>query len=164
MEPVHLHLFTNHVPIVGAFFGALVLVIGILRKSPPTLTAAYWIFFLSATLSLVAYLSGEGAEHAVENLAGVTHDLVESHEDIGKFTLVGMILVGIISIFGLIRSKNHYGKIKSIAILALALSLASFGIGAYTAYTGGLIRHTEIRSGAAATTQSEGEQPKTDND
>lgn len=164
MEPVHLHLLTNHVPVIGAFFGALVLIIGMVRKSPPTLAAAYWIFLLSTVLGLVAYFSGEGAEHAVENLPGVTDNLIETHEDIGKFTLVGLILLGLVALFGLIRSKNHYDKIKSIAIVSLALALASFGIGAYTAYTGGLIRHTEIRSGAAATTQPAGEQPETDND
>lgn len=153
MEPVHLHLLTNHVPVIGAFFGALVLIFGMVRKSPPTLTAAYWIFLLSAALGLVAYFSGEGAEHAVENLPGVTDKLIETHEDIGKFTLIGLILLGAISLFGLIRSKNHYDRIKSIALVALVIALASFGIGAYTAYTGGLIRHTEIRSGAAATTQ-----------
>lgn len=164
MEPVHLHLLTNHVPVIGAFFGALVLIIGMLRKSPPTLSAAYWIFLLSAVLGLVAYFTGEGAEHAVENLPGVSHDLVETHEDIGKFTLIGLILLGAISLFGLIRVKNHYDKIKSIAMVALILSLASFGIGAYTAYTGGLIRHTEIRSGSQATTQPQTEQQEVEND
>lgn len=164
MEPVHLHLFTNHVPVIGAFFGALVLIIGMARKSPPTLAAAYLIFLLSAVLGLVAYFSGEGAEHAVENLPGVTHDLVETHEDIGKFTLAGMILLGLISIFGLFRSKNHYDKIKSIAMVSLVVALASFAVGAYTAYTGGLIRHTEIRSGAATIAQPAGEETETDND
>lgn len=164
MEPVHLHLLTNHVPVIGAFFGALVLIIGMLRKSPPTLAAAYWIFLLSAALGLVAYFSGEGAEEAVENLPGVAHDFVETHEDIGKFTLIGLILLGAISLFGLIRVRNHYDKIKSIAVVALVLALASFGIGAYTAYTGGLIRHTEIRSGSPAATAPQMEQQETDND
>lgn len=164
MEPVHLHLLTNHVPVIGAFFGALVIVIGMARKSPPTLAAAYWIFLLSAALGLVAYFSGEGAEEAVENLPGVTENFIETHEDIGKFTLIAFILLGAISVFGLLRSKNHYDKIKSIAMVALVIALAGFGIGAYTAYTGGLIRHTEIRSGAAAATAPAGEQPETDND
>lgn len=164
MEPVHLHLLTNHVPVIGAFFGALVLLIGMARKSPPTLAAAYWIFLFSAALGLVAYFTGEGAEEAVENLPGVTHNLVETHEDIGKFTLVALIILGAISVFGLIRSRNHYDKIKTIAMVALVVALAGFGIGAYTAYTGGLIRHTEIRSGSQLTAPPQTDQHEVDND
>lgn len=153
MQPVHLHLLTNHVPVIGAFFGALVLVIGMLRKSPPTLAAAYWVFVLSAALGLVAYFTGEGAEEAVEHLPGVSRRLIGSHEDVGKFTLAGMVILGILSIIGLIRSKNHYDKIKALAMINLIVALLSFGVGAYTAYTGGMVRHTEIRPGNQATTQ-----------
>lgn len=151
MEPVHLHLLTNHVPVIGAFFGALVLVIGMIRKSPPTLAAAYWIFVLSALLGVVAYFTGEGAEEAVEHLPGVSKNLIGTHEDVGKFTLISLIVLGALSIFGLIRSKNHYDKIKSLAMISLFVALIGFGIGAYTAYTGGLVRHTEIRPGSQTT-------------
>lgn len=164
MEPVHLHLLTNHVPIIGAFFGAVVLIIGMVRKSPPTLAAAYWVFILAAAMGLVAYFTGEGAEHAVENLPGVTENFIESHEDLGKFTLIAFIILAALSVFGVLRSKNHYDKIKGLAMVIMVVALAGFGIGAYTAYTGGQIRHTEIRPGAAAATQPAGEQPETDND
>lgn len=151
MEPVHLHLLTNHVPVIGAFFGALVIIIGMIRKSPPTLAAAYWIFIISALLGLVAYFTGEGAEEAVEHLPGVSENLIGTHEDVGKFTLGALVLLGALSIFGLIRSRNHYDKIKGLAMISLIVALIGFGIGAYTAYTGGLVRHTEIRPGNQAT-------------
>ena len=157
MEPVHLHLLTNHVAVIGAFFGALVLVVGMLRKSPPTLAAAYWVFVVSAVLAIVAYFTGEGAEDAVRNLPGVTHDIVESHEDMGKFVLISMIVLGALSVIGLIRSHNHYDKIKGLAMISLIVALIGFGIGAYTAYTGGLVRHTEIRPGAASPVEPKGE-------
>jgi uncharacterized membrane protein len=157
METVHLHLLTNHVPIIGAFFGALVLLYGMVRKSPPTLAAAYWVFLLSAAMGLVAYFTGEGAEHAVENLPGVTDNFIEAHEDIGKFTLIAFIALGGLSLFGLIRSKDHYDKIKGLARVILLVALVGFGLGAYSAYTGGQIRHTEIRPGSSATAQPGGE-------
>lgn len=146
MDAVHLHLISNHVPIIGAFFGILVLIYGMLRKSPPTIAASYVVFILSALLGLAAYFSGEGAEEAVEDLPGVSHDIIEAHEDIALFTLIAFIVLAALSVWGFIRSKNHYDRIKGWAIITLVVALISFGIGTYTGLTGGQIRHTELRA------------------
>lgn len=153
MDAVHLHLLSNHVPIIGAFLGAVVLVVGMIRKSPPTLAAAYWVFIIAAVVGLAAYFSGEGAEEAVEHLPGVSHDIIEAHEDIAKFTLIAMGLLGGLSIFGLLRSKNHFDNIKTLATVILLVAIASFGVGVYTGLTGGQIRHTEVRSSAPGVSQ-----------
>jgi uncharacterized membrane protein len=146
MDAVHLHLLTNHIPVVGAFFGSIVLAFGLARKSPPTLAAGFTIFVLSALIGLAAYFSGEGAEEAVEHLPGVSHKIIEAHEEVALFALIAFILLGLLSIFGLIRSRTHFDKIKGLALLILMLAIGSLGIGFYTALTGGEIRHTELRS------------------
>lgn len=145
MNAAHLHLLSNHVPILGAFFGIVVLIIGMLRQSPPTLAAAYWVFLLSAVGGLAAYFSGEGAEHLVENLPGVSNNIIEAHEEVAKFTLISYIILAVLSLFGLLKSKNHYDRIKMLAIITLVVAIASISIGAYTGLLGGQIRHTEVR-------------------
>ena len=146
MDAVHLHLLSNHVPIIGAFFGLLVLVFGMVRQSPPTLSAAYTVFLVSAVAGLVAYFSGEGAEEVAEELPGVSHDIIEAHEGVALYVLIAYVLLAILSFVGLIKSKNHYNKIKGIAILVLFVSIITFGLAAYTGWLGGKIRHTELRS------------------
>jgi uncharacterized membrane protein len=146
MDAVHLHLISNHVPILGALFGILVLIYGMLRKSPPTIAAAYIVFIVSALVGLAAYFSGEGAEEAVENLPGVTHDIVEAHEDVALYTLIAFVILAGVSLLGFLRSKNHYDRIKGWAIITLAVAIISFSIGTYTGLTGGQIRHTELRA------------------
>jgi uncharacterized membrane protein len=145
MDAVHLHLISNHVPIIGAFFGILVLIFGMFRKSPTTLAAAYLIFLISAIVGVVAYLTGEGAEEVAEELPGVTHNAIEAHEEVALYTLIAFIILALISLIGLIKSKNHYERIKGLAVVTLVVAIISLGIGAYTGLTGGQIRHTELK-------------------
>jgi uncharacterized membrane protein len=146
MDAVHLHLISNHVPIIGAFFVILVLIFGMVRKSPTTLVASYLIFLISAAVGVVAYLSGEGAEEVAEELPGVTHNAIEAHEEVALYTLIAFIILAVISLIGLVKSKNHYENIKGIAAITLVVSVVSFGIGVYTGLLGGQIRHTELKS------------------
>jgi uncharacterized membrane protein len=146
MDAVHLHLISNHVPIIGAFFGILVLIFGMVRKSPTTLVASYLIFLISAAVGVVAYLSGEGAEEVAEELPGVTHNAIEAHEEVALYTLIAFIILAVISLIGLVKSKNHYENIKGIAAITLVVSVVSFRIGVYTGLLGGQIRHTELKS------------------
>lgn len=148
MSSVHLHLVANHVPIIGAFFGIVVLIFGMMRKSPPTLAAAYFIFILSAVGGLASYFSGEGAEEAVEKLPGVSKALISEHQEMANYTLWVFVVLALISLFGLIRSKDHYNRIKTIALATLVVSLVGFGIATYTGLIGGQIRHTEVRNAA----------------
>jgi hypothetical protein len=70
MSQVHLHLLITHLPVFGSILGAFVLMYGMWAKSNPTKNAAYFIFIISAIGAAIAYLTGEGAEEAVENLQG----------------------------------------------------------------------------------------------
>lgn len=144
MDASHIHLISNHVPIIGVFCGILVLAYGMVRQSPPTLAAAYMLFIVSALVGLVAYFSGEGAEHVAEKLPGVTHDSIELHEEAATYALIAYVLLMIFSVFGFFRAKNHYNRIRKLALIILILSIITFGIAAVTGYLGGLIRHTEL--------------------
>ena len=161
MDQVHLHLISNHVPIIGAFFGALVLAIGMARKSPPTLAAAYIVFLLSAVCGLVAYFTGGGAAGAVKDLPEVSRPLIREHAEMATYTLWTFIVLAVLSLIGLIRSRNHYDKIKRMAVIILVVSLIGLGISVYTGLIGGQIRHTEVRD---AKMQKHAEEEHPDND
>ncbi|MEO7314631.1 MAG: hypothetical protein ABIW47_05575 [Ginsengibacter sp.] len=148
MNQAHLHLLITHLPVFGSIIGALVLIYGLWTKSNHTKNAAYFIFILSAIGAGIAYLTGEGAEDAVEHLQGVTENLIEIHEDAAMYALISLIVLGGMSLIALVVSRFKIPFAKSTSTIILLFSLVSFGLVARTGYLGGQIRHTEIATGA----------------
>lgn len=148
MSQLHLHLLITHLPVFGSILGAIVLGYGLWVKSDQTKNAAYFVFIISAIGAGIAYLTGEGAEEAVEKIQGVSENMIGLHEDAAMYALVSLILLGIMSIVALLASRFRTSLVNSMSIVVLILSLVSFGLVARTGYLGGQIRHTEIASGA----------------
>ncbi|MFZ1371675.1 MAG: DUF2231 domain-containing protein [Ferruginibacter sp.] len=148
MSQAHLHLLITHLPIFGSILGTFVLAYALWSKSNHTKIAAYLLFIIAAFGAGIAYLTGEGAEEAVEDLPGVTENIIKQHEDFAMYALVALIILGIVSLMAIlvIYKKNTYTR--TAAIVTLFISLISFSLVARTGYLGGQIRHTEISNGA----------------
>jgi len=149
MSQVHLHLLITHLPVFGSLLGALVLAYGLWSKSNPTKTAAYLLFIISAIGAGIAYLTGEGAEEAVEGIQGVSDQMIGLHEESAAYALVSLIILGAFSLFVIFITYKNTAIRKTTAMIALFISLVSFGLVARTGYLGGQIRHTEIVNGNA---------------
>jgi len=81
MNPAHLHLIFNHVPIVGSFFALVLLGVGLLRRNE-TLTRAGLVAVLAAAIMCIpAQLTGEGAEEVIEDRLNISHHLIHEHEE-----------------------------------------------------------------------------------
>lgn len=158
MDQVHIHLLITHLPIFGSITGGLVLAHGIWTKSDQTKIAAYNVLIISTIGAVIAYLTGEGAEEAVEDIQGVAKNIIEQHEDFALFALVGLIAVGVVSMVGLYVTIRKSSLANTISILAPVVALISFGLVARTGYLGGQIRHTEI--GTASPTQEGSEEDR----
>ena len=156
MDQVHIHLLITHLPIFGSILGGFVLAHGIWSKSDQTKIAAYNVLIISSIGAGIAYLTGEGAEEAVEDIQGVAKTMIERHEDFAMFALVGLIAAGVISIVGLYLTIKKSSLAHMISILTLLVTLISFGLVARTGYLGGQLRHTEIST--ASPTQDGGEE------
>lgn len=161
MSQVHLHLLITHLPVFGSILGALVLGYALWVKSNQTKNAAYFIFILSAVGAAIAYLTGEGAEEAVENTQGVSENMIKLHEDAAMYALISLIVLGLMSVISLVLNRFKALWIKSASIVVLIVSLISFGLVGRTGYLGGQIRHTEISSGAMQNNGEAVEEKKT---
>lgn len=148
MDAAHVHLIITHLPIFGSILGAFVLGYGMWSKSNQTKMAAFFLFVFSAIGAGIAYLTGEGAEEAVEKMPGVIETLIEQHETFALYALVGLIALGISSLFALYVTYKNSALTKTASIITLLISLVSFALVGRTGYLGGQIRHTEIRTGA----------------
>jgi hypothetical protein len=145
MNPVHVHLMLNHIPVLGMIFATLLLGHALWHEKAELRKLALGLFVLLAVITPIVYLSGHGAEESVERLAGVSEAALERHEDAGRPALIAMFVSGAGGLFvslawvwpaaAGIRRKAAWGL--------FALGLASSGWLAWTALTGGQIRHAE---------------------
>ncbi len=162
MTQVHIHLLITHLPIFGSILGALVLLHAIWSNSNSTKIASYNLFIISAIGAGIAFLTGEGAEEAVENIQGVSDNMVASHEDFAMYALVSLILLGVVSMFAIYFSYKKLSLAKPASFVVLFISLISFGLVARTGYLGGQIRHTEISIGTIQNTIEQDKNEKVD--
>jgi len=144
MNTTHIHLIITHLPIFGSILGAIVLIYGLATKSTYTQNASYLVFLISAIGAGIAYLTGEAAEETVEHIQGVVKDMIESHEESAKLTLIPMGILAISSVVSLYFNYRKERSAHTLALITLILSLISFGFSAYSGYLGGKIRHTEL--------------------
>ena len=156
MNAAQIHLALNHAPLFLSLIGGLLLIVGMIKKNETVKTISLYMLVAAAVFTAPVYLTGEGTEELVENMAGVNEAAIEEHEEMAKFSLIIIIVSGVVALLGLLtRKKESLSKI--ILGGAVLLSLASFGTMAQTAHLGGLIRHSEIQTGTVST-QSEKEE------
>lgn len=152
MNGAHWHLFLNHLPVLGTVFGILLLLFAWARKSDEVKRVSLGVFVLTAVCAVPAYLTGEPAEEVVNRLPGVTHALIEHHEEAALVALSAAIATGIVALAGLFLARKAKSLPVWLMLATLFLALATGGLMLRTANLGGEIRHTEIRSGANAIT------------
>jgi hypothetical protein len=150
MNWAHLHLALNHVPVIGLPIVLLLLGWAIVRRSAELLKASFGLIILLAVVTVIVQVTGEPAEELVEGLPGVVESMVEAHEESALLGTIGLVVVGLVALFGLWRLGT--GKILpqwySPVVLIAGLMVA--GMMVWIANLGGQIRHTEIRSSASA--------------
>lgn len=147
MNPAHLHLLTNHLPVLGTLFGLCLLLFAQIRKSDELKKVSFGVFFLVALLSIPSYVSGEPAEEQVENIATVSKVFLEQHEDAAKVAFVGVLVLGALGLVGLLRYRFGKCACKWFSPVVIVAALVVTATMMWTANLGGKIRHSEIRGG-----------------
>lgn len=158
MNPAHLHIILNHIPVIGIPFCAALLTWGLLRKSEEVKRASLLAFIVIAVLTIPTFLAGQAAEDVVEHLPGVSEQLIENHEDAALIGLIATLILGALSLAVLLLSRLFSGAARRLSILLLVLSLMGGAWLGRTANLGGKIRHTELRGEATPATDVEGEE------
>jgi len=144
MDLTHLHLLITHLPIFGTITGLLILLYGIYTGSYHTKMAAYAVLLAAALGGIIAFSTGEAAEETVENMQGITKNVIEAHEEFAKITLIAIIALGVVSLAAIYLTWKKSKTARAISIIVLILSLICFGMTSWTGYLGGQIRHTEV--------------------
>ena len=146
MNEAHVHLVTNHLPIIIPLIALVVLIIGLFSKSDAVKRTAFILFIMGAISTFPAFESGEEAEEIVEHLAGVSHDLIHEHEEKAELFMILSYLLGALSLVGIWANWKKKKFASIIAYVTILFSLIVLLVAKETATTGGEIRHPEIRS------------------
>ncbi len=149
MNAAQIHVLFNHFPIIGTLIGIGVVAYGLFRQEHKILDTGLVVWIAMAVLSMPAKFSGEGAEELVEPY-GVSHALIEAHEDAAVIAYYALMVLAWISVGILYLRWRRHSKAVPLGWAALVLSL---GV-SFTLYragsTGGAIRHPEIHGTAPA--------------
>ena len=149
MNPAHLHLLVNHIPVFGTLGAALLLAWGVLRKNDEVLRVGLILMVLIAVATWGVQLTGDPAEEAVEHLPGVTRQLIHAHEEAAELSTIVIAIAGISALVTLFLVRGRRAAGRAMSIVTMVIGLAGFGLVARAANLGGAIRHTEIRPGGA---------------
>jgi hypothetical protein len=152
MNPVHMHLLLNHLPVVGTLGAVAILAYGLLRRSAEVTRLSLGLLVVLALLGAAVYLTGEPAEELVERLPGISEGIMEKHEEAALIATALLGAVGLLALGGLLAFRRRpAGVPRGFALLALVLAIAPAVAMGYTANLGGQIRHSEIRAAQALT-------------
>lgn len=162
MNQAHLHLLFNHLPIIGTLIGLLTLIAGFLLGNHIVKRTAMGIFIFAAICAVPAILTGEGAEEVMERLPGLNGGFIKAHEEMAEIFIWLSSVLGISALATLFLDIKENALSKILYFATLAIALATMFVGQQVGTTGGEIRHTEIRTGAAQINQ--GFEGKEDND
>lgn len=150
MNPAHLHLLVNHIPIFLCLIGLALLVYSLGIKSYEVQKVSLGLLVLAGLSAFAGYFSGESAEVVIKNYPNISFSIMEKHENLALYALIGIIFLSLISLASLLFAKYLQSKNKAKLLMSLILlvGLAEAILLAQVAQLGGKIRHEEIRSPA----------------
>jgi uncharacterized membrane protein len=149
MNQAHVHLLTNHFPIILPIVSLIIVITAFMFKSELMKRLAYALFALGALFTFVAMQSGEGAEEIVEGIAGITHDVIHEHEEKAEtFALLSYVL-GLLSLIALWASWKKQSWSNYAGYLTVVISIVVISVAHNVGKSGGDIRHPEINQSGA---------------
>lgn len=162
MNAAHLHLILVHIPVILVPTATILLAVALWRKQSAIAHTALAIFVAAAVFVVPAFLLGEDAEEIVEDLPGISEDLIEEHEEAADIAFWLTLAVGGTSLLTFaIRNKApqlHQTSLKALVIVGAVTS----GTLAYAASEGGKIRHPEAYETASVSGESHQDQKQRD--
>jgi hypothetical protein len=142
MSPAYPHLLLNHLPIGAAIAATVLLAIAVRRLTLEGAIYGYGALVLTAVLAIAAFVSGNFAPPALAHVPGVATEKITFHQVSGLATMIVAVLLGLLASIPLYL-PNIAAK-RGVLIAFLILSLGLDALLAFTASSGGAIRHTEL--------------------
>ena len=164
VNSAHLHLLTNHFPVIGTILVILVIAYGVIRKNNEVIRAALLLTIVVSLVTIVAYTSGEGAEDIVEGMDGVNEEYIHEHEDAALYAFYVMEFIGVVGLAGIVLFRKAEKFPTWFVAVFVLLLLLNVGIMARTANLGGKIHHPEIEDSGSVVNGDDHDENEEDDD
>jgi hypothetical protein len=161
MTSTHVHLFLNHVPVLGVVFAGVLLAAAWWLRSPAFQRLALLGLVFFALMAIPVYLTGDAAEDAVERVPGVSDAAIDSHEDAADVAFVAVEVLGGLALVSLLAVGRAPAVRTVVMSVVLVATLVTSGLFAWTSYLGGQIRHPEA-GGVIASGTSDAQEDRDD--
>ncbi|MBS1504760.1 MAG: hypothetical protein JST32_22050 [Bacteroidetes bacterium] len=146
MNAAHYHLLVNHLPIIFPIAGLLVLIGGFIFRSEIVKRTSFVIFIIAALSAIAASSTGDGAEEAIEHLPGISERLIHAHEHAAETFSIILYLLGGFSVIALWANWKQKSYSGLLSWFVIGFSVVVLFFSKQTGTSGGIIRHTEIRT------------------
>ena len=147
LEPVHLHLLTNHIPIFMTLAGLIALALGVLWKIEDAKRAALVVLILGAAGGPLTYWLGEQSYDTVRKLADDDgRAWLDAHWDRAEDVIWLYWVSLVVSLGSLVMLTRNVRRAGAAVILAGLLAAGTLGAAIWVASAGGNIRHPEVRT------------------
>jgi uncharacterized membrane protein len=152
MDLTHIHLLLNHFPTIGIIIGGGLFLLSLVTNSDDLKRASLVVLLGISLIAIPTYMSGNGAQAAIQSLPGVSKSLIETHEGAALVALAFMEVTGAFAWLGLWQFRRLARVPNWNLAVILVLTLVTLILMARAANIGGEIRHAEIRAGQGTVT------------
>ena len=142
MSPAYPHLLVNHLPVVVSLVAAVLLAVAVWRRTLISMQYGLYAQIAVALLAIVAYITGNFAPPALDHVVGAATDRITFHQISAAAAMICSILLGLLCSVPLVFTE--LAAKRGVVITYLILSLGLVVLFAFTASSGGAIRHTEL--------------------
>src|SRR5262245_45514372 len=147
MNPAHLHIILNHIPVLWTVLGVIILLVAVARGSGDAKNAALALLILSALVAVPTSRSGESAAEIIGAFVDVPDGLIHAHETWAFWSLGAKLVLGFFALVCLILYHRSRDIPRGWTTFILVLSLLGSSLLGWTALLGGRIHHEEARPG-----------------
>lgn len=144
-----IHMLVNHLPVIGFLGIVLALAVAIMVRSHDIKCFVLLATTVVGLSALAPYWTGEDAEEVIEDLPGVSKDLIHEHEERSELATVFAVVTAVVAAAAFVLQRKKPETLKVSMPAVFVLSLISAGIMGSAAHEGGKIRHPEINPDTA---------------
>lgn len=164
MNPEHLHLALNHIPIIGLACSLVPIVAGILAKNKTAMISGLVLAAVCGWTTPVVMETGEMAYERYESgsvrryLDPAFKDPLETHEHRAEKGSVVFYAAAVLATLSLVLAIWRFEAGRWAAVLTVLACLASVAAGVWIADSGGKIRRVDFRDNAPGSLPVTGEE------
>lgn len=139
----NIHLYVNHFPVILSVVGLGVAILALIFRGRLLWLYAMGTLALAGAVVYPVRFSGDQADHALRDPWYIKRGVIDAHDDASLYAMICLLLVGVVSAYGLWRAlKRPEEEIpRWIRVAVLVGAVFGFATVARTAYLGGQIIH-----------------------